>query len=88
MNYKFDFSVIWENINVLLAGAWLTLKISFRVSLYLSMAQYCAREMNLKLFPPPIAIEGFNVATIWHQRNNSPRNLWLQEQIVNAVRDI
>lgn len=28
MNYTFDFSVIWENIDVLLAGVWLTLKIS------------------------------------------------------------
>lgn len=28
MAYTFDFSVIWENIDVLLAGAWLTLKIS------------------------------------------------------------
>ena len=28
MNYTFDFSVIWENIDVLMAGAWLTLKIS------------------------------------------------------------
>ena len=53
------------------------------------MAQYCAREMNLKLFPPPMAIEGFDVATIWHQRNNnSPRHIWLREKIVNAVADI
>ncbi|WP_199194084.1 amino acid ABC transporter permease [Pleurocapsa sp. CCALA 161] len=28
MNYAFDFSVVWENIDVLLAGVWLTLKIS------------------------------------------------------------
>lgn len=28
MNYTFDFSVIWENMDVLLAGVWLTLKIS------------------------------------------------------------
>lgn len=28
MNYSFDFSIIWENIGVLLAGAWLTVKIS------------------------------------------------------------
>lgn len=28
MSYSFDFSVIWENLDVLLAGAWLTLKMS------------------------------------------------------------
>ena len=28
MGYTFDFSVIWENFGVLLAGAWLTIKIS------------------------------------------------------------
>jgi polar amino acid transport system permease protein len=28
MNYSFDFSIIGENIGVLLAGAWLTIKIS------------------------------------------------------------
>ncbi|MGF1482700.1 MAG: amino acid ABC transporter permease [Cyanophyceae cyanobacterium] len=28
MNYTFDFSVIWENLDVLAAGAWLTLKMS------------------------------------------------------------
>ncbi|MGP1383602.1 MAG: amino acid ABC transporter permease [Thainema sp.] len=28
MGYSFDFSVIWENLDVVLAGAWLTLKMS------------------------------------------------------------
>ncbi len=28
MAYSFDFSVIWDNIDILLAGAWLTLKMS------------------------------------------------------------
>jgi len=28
MNYSFDFSVVWQNMGALLAGAWLTLKIS------------------------------------------------------------
>ncbi len=28
MNYSFDFSIIWANLGVLLAGAWLTIKIS------------------------------------------------------------
>lgn len=28
MSYSFDFSVIWDNFGVLLAGAWLTLKLS------------------------------------------------------------
>ena len=53
------------------------------------MAQYCVREMNLKLFPPPVAIEGFARSAIWHQRNNnSPRHQWLRSQVINAVRDI
>lgn len=53
------------------------------------MAQYCAREMNLKLFPPPVEIEGFNVSMIWHQRNNnSPKHQWIRTQIVDAVANI
>lgn len=28
MDYSFDFSVVWQNMGALLAGAWLTLKIS------------------------------------------------------------
>ncbi len=28
MGYSFDFSVIWENIGLLMAGAWLTIRIS------------------------------------------------------------
>ena len=53
------------------------------------MAQQCAKTMNLKLFPPPIAIEGFAVSLIWHQRNNNnSRHQWLREQIVNAVQNI
>ena len=53
------------------------------------MAQHCARDMNLKLLPPPIAIEGFNVSMVWHQRNNnSPQYQWLRQQIVDATQDI
>jgi polar amino acid transport system permease protein len=28
MSYSFQFSVVWDNLGVLLAGAWLTVKIS------------------------------------------------------------
>ena len=53
------------------------------------MAQQCAKAMNLKLFPPPIAIEGFAVSMVWHQRNNnSLQHQWLRQQIVDAVKDI
>lgn len=53
------------------------------------MAQHCAKNINLKLLPPPIEIEGFAVSMVWHQRNqNSPQHQWLRQQIVNAVRDI
>ena len=53
------------------------------------MAQHCAKNMNLKLLPPPIEIEGFTVSMVWHQRNNgNPRHQWLRQQIVDAVRDI
>ena len=53
------------------------------------MAQRCKRDMNLKLFLPPIAIEGFAISAIWHQRNNnSLRHQWLRSQIFSAVQDI
>lgn len=53
------------------------------------MAQQCAKAMNLKLFPPPIAIEGFKVFLVWHQRNtNNPQHQWLRQQIINATEDI
>ncbi len=34
MNYAFDFSVIWDNLDVLLAGAWLTLRMSLLAILF------------------------------------------------------
>lgn len=53
------------------------------------MAQQCAKAMNLKLLPPPIAIKGFTVSLVWHQRNtNNPQHQWLRQQIINAVQDI
>ena len=53
------------------------------------MAQQCAKAMNLKLLPPPIAIEGFTVSMVWHQRNrNNPTHQWLRQQIVDAVENI
>jgi DNA-binding transcriptional LysR family regulator len=53
------------------------------------MAQQCAKAMNLKLLPPPIAIKSFTVSLVWHQRNtNNPQHQWLRQQIVNAVQDI
>ena len=34
--------------------------------------------MKLKLLPPPIAIEGFIVSMVWHQRNtNNSAHQWL-----------
>ena len=53
------------------------------------MAQHCAKNMNLKLLPPPIEIDGFVVSMAWHQRNNnSLQHQWLRQQIVDAVQDI
>ena len=53
------------------------------------MAQQCAKKMNLKLLPPPLAIEGFTVSMVWHQRNtNNLAHQWLRQQIVEAVRNI
>ncbi len=53
------------------------------------MAQQCAEAMNLKLFPPPIAIESFPVSLVWHQRNtNDFQHQWLRGQIVDAIQDI
>jgi LysR family transcriptional regulator, mexEF-oprN operon transcriptional activator len=53
------------------------------------MAQQCARAMDLKLLPPPMAIEGFTVSMIWHQRNtNRPQHQWLRTQIFEATQNI
>ncbi len=53
------------------------------------MAQQCAKAMNLKLLPPPIAIEGFTISMVWHQRNtNYPPHQWLRQQVVDAAQNI
>jgi DNA-binding transcriptional LysR family regulator len=53
------------------------------------MAQQCAKAMNLRLLPPPIAMKSFTVSLVWHQRNtNNPQHQWLRQQIVNAVQNI
>ncbi len=53
------------------------------------MAQHCARNMNLKLLPLPIEIEGFTVSMVWHRRNNnSLQHQWLRQQIIDAVRNV
>ena len=53
------------------------------------MAQQCAKAMDLKLLPPPMAIEGFTVSMIWHQRNtNRPQHQWLRAQVIEATQNI
>ena len=53
------------------------------------MAQQCAKAMDLKILPPPIPIEGFTVAMVWHQRNtNNLAHQWLRQQIVETARNI
>lgn len=53
------------------------------------MAQQCAKAMNLKIFPPPIPLEGFTISMVWHQRNtNNQAHQWLRQQIIAAVRNI
>ena len=53
------------------------------------MAQQCAKAMNLKLLPPPIAIEGFTISMVWHQRHdNNPAHEWLRQQIIAATGNI
>ncbi len=53
------------------------------------MAQQCAKAMNLKLLPPPIAIEGFTISMVWHQRHdNNPAHKWLRQQIIAATGNI
>ena len=50
------------------------------------MAEQCARTMSLKIFPPPIPVEGFTVSMVWHQRNNnSPQHQWLRQQILDSI---
>jgi ABC-type histidine transport system ATPase subunit len=48
MNYAFDFSIIWENFGVLLAGAWLTSKISL-----LAIPRALAMRPKVMLFDEP-----------------------------------
>jgi DNA-binding transcriptional LysR family regulator len=53
------------------------------------MAQQCARAMDLKLLLPPMAMEGFTVSMIWHQRNtNRLQHQWLRAQIFEATQNI
>ncbi|MGD2179691.1 LysR family transcriptional regulator [Lusitaniella coriacea] len=53
------------------------------------MAQQCAKAMNLRLFAPPIEIDGFTVSMVWHQRNNNnPQHQWLRQQIIDAAQNI
>lgn len=50
------------------------------------MAERCAKEMGLKLLPPPIDVTGFTVSMIWHQRhNNRPQHQWLRNQFTVAA---
>ncbi|MEO0373645.1 MAG: LysR family transcriptional regulator [Cyanobacteria bacterium P01_A01_bin.17] len=50
------------------------------------MAERCAREMGLKLLPPPIDVTGFTVSMVWHQRhNNRPQHQWLRSQLIAAA---
>ncbi|MEM7553019.1 MAG: LysR family transcriptional regulator [Cyanobacteria bacterium P01_A01_bin.84] len=47
------------------------------------VAERCAKQMGLKLLPPPIEITSFTVSMIWHQRNTGrPKHEWLREQIL------
>lgn len=53
------------------------------------MAEQCAREMGLKLLPPPIDVTGFTVSMIWHQRhNNRPQHQWLRSQLTIAAQHV
>lgn len=53
------------------------------------MAQQCAKAMNLKLLPPPIAIEGFTISMVWHQRHvNNPSHEWLRQQIIETTQNL
>ena len=50
------------------------------------MAEQCAKTMSLRIFPPPIPVEGFTVSMVWHQRkNNSPQHQWLRQQILDST---
>lgn len=53
------------------------------------MAERCAKEMGLKLLPPPIDVTGFTVSMIWHQRhNNRPQHQWLRKQFLIAAKQL
>lgn len=53
------------------------------------MAEQCAKEMGLKLLPPPINVRGFAVSMVWHQRhNNRPQYQWLRSQLRAAAENL
>jgi LysR family transcriptional regulator, mexEF-oprN operon transcriptional activator len=53
------------------------------------MAEQCARQMGLKLLPPPIDVSGFTVSMIWHQRHkNRPQHQWLRSQLTAAAQNL
>jgi DNA-binding transcriptional LysR family regulator len=44
-------------------------------------------QAELALYPPPIEVEGFTVALVWHERSHaSPLYAWMRETIVRSVR--
>ncbi|HJV94620.1 MAG TPA: LysR family transcriptional regulator [Albitalea sp.] len=43
------------------------------------------RGERVRVLPPPIAIEGFEIAMVWHERNHAnAAQRWLREQLVAA----
>ena len=42
-----------------------------------------ASQRDLVKLPPPIALDGFDVAMVWHERNHhDPGQRWLRDQVV------
>jgi len=50
-------------------------------------AKLLAVRHGLRLLPPPVALSGFTVSQLWHQRTDeSPPHMWLRAQVKQSLR--
>jgi DNA-binding transcriptional LysR family regulator len=50
------------------------------------LARHCRDAIGLAVSPPPVAVDGFDVAMVWHVRTDSdPAQRWFRERVREAV---
>ncbi len=53
------------------------------------VAERIAPLVDLRMFTPPIAIAGFSIHQLWHERNHAdPAHVWFRSTIAEAVRSL